>query len=334
MTAEAHRSIEGQYFDGLSSRPQPVRLHIEGRHLCISGSACQRSHAIASLRVSEPFATTPRRLDFADGSHCEITENAALHQWLQLLGYRPSLILRCQAHWRPALAALGALALVVWLTYGWGLPWAARMLVPHIPPSFTERLSQQALASLEQSMLHPSALPTERQADIAGRLKTLLGPDDPAHRLLFRRSAGQANAFALPDGTIVVLDGLVTLAGNDDEVVAVLAHELGHVARQHGLRQFIQASAVAVATGLYFGDVSSLVGGFAALAGSARYSREFEIEADRFAAQRLQRHGLSPKLLARILTKLDKQSGAGVMPQALATHPDSNERIALLRNYR
>lgn len=334
MTEDAHLSIDGQYFDGLSSRPQPVRLHIEGAFLRISGSACERSHAIASLRVSEPFATTPRRLDFADGSHCETAENAELHDWLVHLGYRPSLSQRCQSHWRGALAAMSVLLLVVWLVDGWGLPWAAGMVAPHISSSFTERLSRQTLMQLEKSILHPSKLTSKRQEAIADRLKMLLGQGDPAHRLLFRSAPGQANAFALPDGTIVVLDELVTLAGNDDEVVAVLAHELGHVARQHGLRQFIQASAVGVAAGLYFGDVSSLVGGFAALAGSARYSREFEIEADRFAAQRLQRHGLSPKLLARILAKLDKQSGGGVMPQALATHPDSNERIALLRNYR
>lgn len=46
-----------------------------------------------------------------------------------------------------------------------------------------------------------------------------------------------ANAFALPDGTLVVTDELVELAGdNDDEVLAVLAHELGHIHERHGLR--------------------------------------------------------------------------------------------------
>ncbi len=327
--------IEAHYFDGQSSLARPVRLNIEQQQLRIDGHDFHLHRPIASLRISEPFAQTPRRIDLADAGHCEIVESAELRQWLPQLGYRPTLAARWLAHWPATLAALGALLLILWLAFSWGLPWLAKQLAPHIPPSFTERLSQQALTTLDQSILRPSALSAQRQNAIGARFNTLLNANDPKHRLLFRSIPRQANAFALPDGTLVLSDELVALAGNDDEVVAVLAHELGHIAERHGLRQVIQSSALGIAAGLYFGDVSSLAGGLVALAGSASYSRDFEIAADRFAAQRLQRNGLSPKLLARLLAKLDQQHDAPpATPRALRTHPDSSERIALLRSYR
>lgn len=326
-------SFNADYFDGQSSRPRPASLCIEHGELLLSATDIEQRYPLAAIRISDRLGSTPRRIDLGDGCHCELAEGEALRLWLPRLGYRPSLALRLQAHWQGALSALLGFALIIWLAYGWGLPWAAARLAPHIPPAFTERLSQQALASLERNMLRPSALPLVRQTAIGARLQQLLSANDPGYRLLFRRTTGQANAFALPDGTLVVSDELIALAASNDEVVAVIAHELGHVSERHGLRQVIQASAVGIAVGLYFGDVSSLVGGLAALVGNARYSRDFEREADRFAALRLQRHGLSPQLLANMLGKLEQQhSGAGAsLPTVLSSHPDTAERIRVLQ---
>ena len=70
---------------------------------------------------------------------------------------------------------------------------------------------------------------------------------DPFIRLEVR-SAPQigANAFALPSGIIVVTDELVALSEDDDELAAVIAHELGHVHHRHIMRTVIQNSAAAL----------------------------------------------------------------------------------------
>ena len=66
------------------------------------------------------------------------------------------------------------------------------------------------------------------------------------------------NAFALPDGTLVITDELVKLAGGDTEMlVGVLAHEIGHVELEHSLRQLYRAAGMAGLVMLIAGDIGS-----------------------------------------------------------------------------
>src|SRR6187431_3049451 len=106
----------------------------------------------------------------------------------------------------------------------------------------------QVLASLDGGLLTPSELPTARQMTLTeafGRLS--LPPELAGHaRLVFRKSdALRANAMALPSGVVIVTDDLVGLAKDADDVVAVLAHEVGHLEGRHGVRAVIQSALVA-----------------------------------------------------------------------------------------
>ena len=146
-----------------------------------------------------------------------------------------------------------------------------------------------------------------------------------------------ANAFALPDGTLIVTDQLVALAGSDDEVLAVLLHELGHVRSRHGTRMLLQGSVSALFMAWYFGDVSTLLAMAPTALIQAGYSRDMEREADDFAARMLRRQGLPPALLVDMLDKLaaahDKGGHSPDSPPAwLSSHPDTAERVARLRS--
>ena len=66
-----------------------------------------------------------------------------------------------------------------------------------------------------------------------------------------------ANAVALPAGIIIMTDALVELSENDEELAAVLAHEIGHVRNRHALRALLQNSVVAGSIILVTGDASS-----------------------------------------------------------------------------
>jgi Zn-dependent protease with chaperone function len=135
---------------------------------------------------------------------------------------------------------------------------------------------------------------------------------------------------------IVVTDELLLSMADEDEVVAVLAHELGHAQNRHFLRSLLAHSATAAVAGLFTGDVSSVAGGSGAALVLARneYSREFEREADAFAVAELSRAKLSPLLFATALERLeaDAQTEDHDSPWTwLATHPSFPERIAAAR---
>lgn len=339
------------FYDGRSARRQRVVLRLDGDRLCLDGEAVSRSYPIDACRLDEPLGGAPRVLTLPDGGHCEIPRTGGGADLLALLGARlgtrdgaSGAVARLQRRWTVALASLVVTVAALAAAYQWGLPWAAGIVAPRIPAALTQHISDAALSTLDRTLLKPSALPEERQQALRSRMAAVLGPPQggagrPAYALHFRQGP-MPNAFALPSGDVVVFDSLVKLAGSDDEVVAVMAHELGHVAYRHGLRQLLQSSVVAYAVGLYLGDVSSLASGMAALVLESRYSRDFESEADRYAADRLRQAGLSPELLGQMLARLDRgqpgHDGHGsrdAVPggDLLASHPDTQARIEALR---
>jgi Zn-dependent protease with chaperone function len=94
-------------------------------------------------------------------------------------------------------------------------------------------------------MLRQSKLPLERQQSLTQQFEDLVllaqelnYPHIDNMQLLFRDGGSVgANAFALPGGTVIATDQFIQLSENDDEIIAVLAHEIGHVRHQHSLRQ-------------------------------------------------------------------------------------------------
>ena len=143
---------------------------------------------------------------------------------------------------------------------------------------------------------------------------------------------GGANAFALPSGVIVFTDALIELAQDDREIIAVLAHESGHLEQRHALRTVLQNSVALVALALITGDVSSATafgGALPAFLLQNRFSREFEREADAHAVAVLRRAGIDPALLATMLERLTKSTGEPdpKLLHYLSTHPSTPERI-------
>ena len=114
----------------------------------------------------------------------------------------------------------------------------------------------------------------------------------------------------------------------------MVAHELGHVAHQHGMRQMIQSAVVGVAVGAMLSDLSSVASTLGAMLLESRYSREFEHEADDYAVHSLRAAGRNPLALASMLARLEKAAGegehGGVM-SALSSHPETTERIARIQ---
>lgn len=130
-------------------------------------------------------------------------------------------------------------------------------------------------------------------------------------------------------------DELVQLAAHEDEVVAVLAHELGHIQGRHALRSVLQNSATVVLIAVATGDLTSLGALSATLPTfllQMKYSRAFELEADDYASAVLPRLGIAPEHLVAILGRLENQTSGGdsVVLDYVSTHPATQERIRRL----
>ena len=336
-------TVNAYYYDGTSARRHAVTLSLAQGRLAVQGAEVTREEPFTSMRISEKLGRSPRLLHFSDGGHCEVSDHAAFEALLNEAGYRShSLVSRLEGAWRYALAALLLSIGCGIAAYLWGLPWAADLIAARIPYSTAHVIDVHAMRAFDAGLMQPSKLSAVRQRVLQQRFNALReGHDLPPYPLEFRDSKTLgANAFALPGGTVVVTDELVALASNVEEVLAVLAHELGHVSERHPLRQMLQGSVVALVMTWYVGDISSLLAAAPTLLLQTSYSRDFERRADRFAADMLRMNGIAATRLADILEKLES-SHRGIhkgktrqssVTELLSSHPDTKERIRTLRD--
>lgn len=150
----------------------------------------------------------------------------------------------------------------------------------------------------------------------------------------------EVNALACPGGTIFITRGLLQKASTEDELAAILAHEIAHVTLRHGLAQIKKANLAAAfqylgsgalqAAGTNNEDLQKLATVFddsvkdvvGALITSG-YSREAESEADHAGRVFLAGTGYDPQALGRVLAKMSATGGQGGM---FATHPAPQDR--------
>jgi predicted Zn-dependent protease len=159
-------------------------------------------------------------------------------------------------------------------------------------------------------------------------------------------NAQDPNAFAIPGGYIFVTTGLFVLAENEQEIAAVLSHEIAHVTARH-ISQLIEkskrlsiASMIAILAAMIAGrgGAGSQAGAAMAQATAAaltlKYTREMETDADQNSLPYLIKAGYDPNGMITFLNKIMRMSLALApnIPPYLLTHPALEDRIALLEN--
>lgn len=235
---------------------------------------------------------------------------------------------RFEQSWKWVLVGLLVVAVTVFGVYRWGIPAASYHLAYKLPADALNRLGSQAEEIISDST-RPSKLSAARKQQISDLYLKKLRPATPA-KLLFREG-GQigANAFAIPNNTILLTDELVALAKNDHEILAVLAHEQGHLIHRHSMQQALRGIGIGILMIAITGDSGDLLTTLPVLLAGAQYSQAFEMEADRYAVAELQRLNLPPQHLADFLQRLQAEHGheEGGIVSWISTHPLTAERV-------
>lgn len=138
----------------------------------------------------------------------------------------------------------------------------------------------------------------------------------------------QVNAFAIPGGRIYVFKGLLDLVDTPEELAAVLAHEMGHVEHRHSVDKLIKEFGIAILFGISGGEDVVLLSDVAESSVSTSFDRKYEKEADQFSLSLMESAQMSPKHMARVFRKFNKENFAyDERLEFVMTHPHNNSRI-------
>jgi Zn-dependent protease with chaperone function len=369
-------SIEGIFYTGESSQGIQAVLDFDARSSRVTltevmtGSAEESaalvkqprkktlfSSLLTDLTIPPRLANTRRRLALGNGAAFVTQDNDSIDALAERAlalsrlsvgdatrGFSGNWLHRLESNRGAVAACFVAIIVIASVTIIYGIPIAAKRIAYAVPQPVQNSMSEGTLELLDSLYLSPSELPSEEQARVlalasaAVELRTGIGP----------------NAMALPDGTIVITDDIVELSANDDELLAILYHEIGHLQNRHLLRRVLQSSFVSLGLIVMSGNVET-VDTLIALPTfylDMSYTRDFEIEADRYALQSLKDRGLSVDNFSAIMNKLEESlSRIGVDEDAdeptsrtarrqrellkyFASHPLTSERLALVEEYR
>jgi len=153
-------------------------------------------------------------------------------------------------------------------------------------------------------------------------------------------SIDEVNAWCMPQGKMAIYTGLIQkLGASDDEIAAVMGHEIAHALREHSREQISRQMGMQMGIGLIgalfgVGELGQGVAGQVAnVTLNLPKSREAETEADRIGIELAARAGFDPNAAISLWEKMGKVAGGGQPPKWLSTHPPHGDRIADLRVY-
>jgi hypothetical protein len=332
-------TLEGHYFDGRQPIGVPARMEFSNLEVTLNAGLISERYVISQLKVSPRIGSADRFINLPGGGQISCADQAFLNS-LPQESLTEGPVAWLEAHWGVALACVAIIVCTLLAAYFFGLPAAAKYIADRIPMETEQSLGRQALTWLdEKGWFKPTNLDRDTRKKISDGFDGLRSalPLKDYCRLEFR--SGRAfgpNALALPGGIIVISDEMVKAAQTTDEVLAVLAHEIGHVELRHTLRNVLQNSVIGVATAAVSSDAASLSVAIVSLPvvlAQTKYSREFEAEADDYAFNLLKQKGYSPAAFASIMERLSKSGEEEIGPSAyVSTHPVTAERVQRARN--
>lgn len=240
---------------------------------------------------------------------------------------------------------LGILLFLVALVGCTTVPETGRKALRFMPDSQLQSMAIEQFQQMkqEQRISKDPAL-NARIRQMGERIAKAAGQNGATWEFVVFDDDKTVNAFALPGGKVGVYTGLIKLSGSDDEIAAVMGHEVAHVILQHGnerVSQNLAAQMLGVGVQIGVRNKDEQTQQLAMLAYNVGtqvgvllpYSREHEREADKIGLLYAAKAGYDPRAAVTFWQKMQQASGGQQPPQFLSTHPSHEDRIQRLQSF-
>ncbi|MCE2998052.1 MAG: M48 family metallopeptidase [Cyclobacteriaceae bacterium] len=141
----------------------------------------------------------------------------------------------------------------------------------------------------------------------------------------------QINAFALPNGHLVVNSALILDSENESELCGVLGHEIAHIQLRHVMKKLVKEIGLSVLVSMTAGGGGETVKEAVKMLSSSAYDRTLEKEADLKSVDYLTAANINPEPFADFLYRMGDGEASSIKYLSwMSTHPDSKERAAYI----
>lgn len=343
----SHSVYQAQAFHPqLANHSTNGHLRFDNLSLLFSSPEIELKLPLQALRLREGGSDNLIFFSHPTIQHCEVcTKDRSILADPALL-QNPPLAMQVQKIQRKSLALMSFLAVtaLIIVLLGWGMMTGfsslAQLAVKNIPPEWEKNLGEASFAQIkqQQAVLQNPEL-NKQLKNFTEKLTAHIKDSRYPFQIVVVKNP-DVNAFALPGGYIVINSGLIAKAEQGEEVLGVLAHEIAHVTRQHGLQNIVKSAGIYLTVQILFGDTGGLLQLFtdaAPMLLAQKYSRDFEREADQVGLEYLVAAHINPQGMVSFFQKLQdtyKDTPMENLDESLnwlSTHPATSDRIAELQ---
>lgn len=344
-------AVDGFYYPGGKSRfgrpnadPVPATMSLEGNFVVLRSAVdgrllgdAYRREADISLRVGD----LSRQVALAGSWTFETADNNGIDRLLIAPIDRLAPWL-ARGLGRVLVFILGMI-LALFLGWRFGVPFATQIAVDRTPQSVEDSIANGVLNTWDYALFDPTEVPLARRARLEAEFQHLVDvyrqhPDarlDANFQLLFRDAPQMGpNALALPGGPIVFTDQLLDVLKDDDLIIAIAAHEIGHIHHRHSLYGLYRSAGVGSLIMFIGGDLTDLAEDAviqAAALSNLSLSRAAEEEADLMGVELSLASGRDPLALVAALETLTQDCEDCGETSWFSTHPGLDDREAAIR---
>lgn len=208
--------------------------------------------------------------------------------------------------------------------YFYGLPWMAEKAAELIPEEYDNELGDTFTGSFISGNKVDS-LKTTALNQYASNLKL----NNTKKLKFYVVDDTTVNAFAVPNGSIVVFTGIINKMKTHEELAALIGHEVTHVNRRHSMKALCRSASAYIFISAILGDVNGLVTVVADNMNTLQnlsYSRSFEEQADEEGLELMLQNNINPVGMKNLFYRL-KESEQLTIPEFLSSHPVTDSRI-------
>ena len=325
--------FRAQYFDGVQARPTEAFVQLTAQQLVVQvitadgeqsrlywrKEACEvetRNNAVTVCFAPNPVQHVLIRDDAAADILADWKQSPVARSWYNLpMSVRIALLV---------VAIIGA----VFSLYRWVLPWTAELAIHNV--SVETEMEWGAVIATSFSDRYREY---ERHSEWLSQYAQRLTPDSPYRFRVHLVEEPELNACAFPGGQIFLFSGLYNQLQSQDELAALLGHEIAHVTERHSLRAFARMFSDMVLISMLTGQSS--LGNMAASQAqqflAMRHSRKRERQADERGLEMVCSVGLNAEGYTRLFERL-QSAETDLSIALLRSHPAPGDRIEYLQS--